>query len=121
MFLGCEVKPPENGDTLAQKAVVTGTSSNGKKFVVSGWHSCRLSNERNEITEGTFTNVAVRTGDRIFTPPVSAGLLNGIMRQKLIEEGVLQERTLYPRDLKNADAVYCLNSVRGMFEVELCF
>ena len=78
-------------------------------------------NERNEITEGTFTNVAVRTGDRIFTPPVSAGLLNGIMRQKLIEEGVLQERTLYPRDLKNADAVYCLNSVRGMFEVELCF
>ena len=43
MFLGCEVKPPENGDTLAQKAVVTGTSSNGKKFVVSGWHSCRLS------------------------------------------------------------------------------
>ena len=49
MFLGCEVKPPENGDTLAQKAVVTGTSSNGKKFVVSGWHSCRLSDRTVDV------------------------------------------------------------------------
>ncbi|WP_274968117.1 chorismate-binding protein [Succinimonas amylolytica] len=77
-------------------------------------------NERNEITEGTFTNVAIRTGEAFFTPPVSSGLLNGIMRQKLIRQGVLKERILYPRDLETADAVYCLNSVRGMFEVTLC-
>lgn len=78
-------------------------------------------NERNEITEGTFTNIAVKTGGKLFTPPLSCGLLNGVMRQKLMAEGLLEEKVLYPEDLKNADAVYCLNSVRGMFEVELCW
>ena len=78
-------------------------------------------NEKNEITEGTFTNVAVRIGDHLYTPPLSCGLLNGVMRQKLLQQGRLQERILYPEDLANADCVYCMNSIRGIFEVELCF
>lgn len=77
-------------------------------------------NEKNEITEGTFTNVAVRYGNEMFTPPLCCGLLNGVMRQKLIANGTLQEKILHPEDLINADAVYCLNSVRGLFEVKLC-
>ena len=78
-------------------------------------------NEKNEITEGTFTNVAVRIGDHLYTPPLSCGLLNGVMRQKLLQQGLLQEKILYPEDLANADCVYCMNSIRGIFEVELCF
>ena len=78
-------------------------------------------NEKNEITEGTFTNVAVRIGDHLYTPPLSCGLLNGVMRQKLLQQGLLKEKILYPEDLANADCVYCMNSIRGIFEVELCF
>lgn len=73
-------------------------------------------NERGEITEGTFTNIAIEKDGEIFTPPVSCGLLNGTYRAKMN----FKEKVLYPQDLKNADKIYCFNSVRKMVEVELC-
>ena len=77
-------------------------------------------NEKDEITEGTFTNIAVQNGENIYTPPVKCGLLNGVLRQKLIKSGKMKEKVLYMDDLKQADKIYCLNSIRGIVEVELC-
>ena len=77
-------------------------------------------NERGEITEGTYTNIAVLYGDKLYTPPVTSGLLNGTYRQKLIEKNKLKEKILYPQDLTKADKIFCFNSVRKMVEVELC-
>ncbi len=76
-------------------------------------------NERGEITEGTYTNVAAEIDGVIYTPPVSCGLLNGVMRRKLLDARKIREKVLYPKDLRTADRVFCMNSVRGMFEVEL--
>lgn len=77
-------------------------------------------NERGEITEGTFTNIAIVQNDRLYTPPIHCGLLSGTYRKKMIEDGILEEKILYPEDLKIADKIYCFNSVRKMVEVELC-
>ena len=77
-------------------------------------------NERGEITEGTFTNIAVEIKGELFTPPVKCGLLNGTYRQKLIEEGKIKEKIIYLKDLENADRIFCFNSVRKMVEVKLC-
>ena len=77
-------------------------------------------NERGEITEGIFTNVAIEKDGKLYTPPVSCGLLNGTYRQKLLEEGKLIEKVLYPEDLQTADKIFCFNSVRKMVEVQLC-
>ena len=76
-------------------------------------------NEKGEITEGTFTNIGIQLNGIIYTPPIECGLLNGVTRQKLIRDGKVQEKILYPADLKNAEKIYCFNSVRGMVEVEL--
>ena len=76
-------------------------------------------NEKGEITEGTFTNIGVQLNGTIYTPPIQCGLLNGITRQKLLRDGKIKEKILYPSDLKNAEKIYCFNSVRGMVEVEL--
>ena len=76
-------------------------------------------NEKGEITEGTFTNIGVQLNGTIYTPPLRCGLLNGITRQKLLRDGKIKERVLYPIDLKNAEKIYCFNSVRGIVEVEL--
>lgn len=76
-------------------------------------------NEKGEITEGTFTNIGAKINGVIYTPPVACGLLNGITRQKLLREGAIQEKILYPDDLKAAEKIYCFNSVRGTVEVEL--
>lgn len=77
-------------------------------------------NEKGEITEGTFTNVGVQINGTLYTPPIECGLLNGITRQKLLREGAIQEKVLYPDNLRDAEKIYCFNSVRGMVEVELC-
>ena len=73
-------------------------------------------NERGEITEGTFTNIGILKDGKYFTPPVECGLLNGVCRSMLNWE----EKVLYPEDLRTADKIYCFNSVRGLIEVELC-
>lgn len=77
-------------------------------------------NEKGEITEGIFTNIAIEKAGKLYTPPVSCGLLGGTYREKLIEEGKMFEKILYPEDLKNAGKIYCFNSIRKLVEVELC-
>ncbi len=78
-----------------------------------------LYNERGEITEATIANIAVCLDGTWCTPPVSSGLLAGTMRRHLLETGKLQERVLTVNDLKKAPGIKLMNSVRGLFEVEL--
>lgn len=72
-------------------------------------------NEHGEITEGTFTNIGILENGKYYTPPLTCGLLAGTFRKKLGWE----EKILYPEDLKNADKIFCFNSVRGLVEVKL--
>lgn len=76
-------------------------------------------NEKGELTEGARSNVVLKLGGFLYTPPVSSGLLNGILRQKMVEERNLQEKVLYKTDLLNAEKIFCINSVRGIKEVHL--
>ena len=76
-------------------------------------------NEKGELTEGTFTNIGIQLNGTIYTPPIECGLLNGVTRQKLLREGKIKEKILYPSDLQNAEKIYCFNSVRGIVEVTL--
>ena len=76
-------------------------------------------NEKGELTEGTFTNIGVQLNGSIYTPPLKCGLLNGITRQKLLRDGKIKEKVLYPSDLQNAEKIFCFNSVRGIVEVTL--
>ena len=76
-------------------------------------------NEKGELTEGSRSNIVLQIGNKLYTPPINCGLLNGIYRQKLLNEGKCFEQILYKKDLLQAEKIYCINSVRGMVEVEL--
>jgi para-aminobenzoate synthetase/4-amino-4-deoxychorismate lyase len=82
-------------------------------------HSCPeaeqviLWNERGELTEACTANLVLKIGERFFTPPISSGLLAGTMRQSLLQMGELNERLLYPEDLKHCSEIFLINSVRG--------
>jgi len=76
-------------------------------------------NEKNELTEGARSNIVLKIGEELYTPPGDCGLLNGVMRQKMLNSDNLIERKLYLEDLKRADKIYCINSVRGIVEVQL--
>ncbi|MFH2098361.1 MAG: aminodeoxychorismate synthase component I [Pseudomonadota bacterium] len=71
-------------------------------------------NERGEVTETTIANLVVEKNGRKTTPPVSSGLLAGTLRQLLLDQGEIEEKTLFVENVKTADALYCINSVRGI-------
>ncbi|HEY1710098.1 MAG TPA: aminodeoxychorismate synthase component I [Rhizomicrobium sp.] len=71
-------------------------------------------NERGEITEGSRSNVFVRIDGKLLTPPPEAGLLDGILRREMLDEGACAEATLTPADLERADEVWLGNSLRGL-------
>ncbi|MFA5271435.1 MAG: aminodeoxychorismate synthase component I [Candidatus Omnitrophota bacterium] len=76
-------------------------------------------NKKGEVTEGSISNVFIRKGGILYTPPVKCGLLNGVLRQHLFEGGKVKEKTLYLRDVLEADEVYIGNSVRGLLKVQV--
>ncbi|RZI86355.1 MAG: bifunctional aminodeoxychorismate synthase component I/aminotransferase [Rubrivivax sp.] len=73
-----------------------------------------------EITEFTIGNVAVKLAGQWFTPPLSAGLLPGVMRETLLAEGRLRERSITVDELlQQAEGLALINSVRGWLDAEL--
>jgi para-aminobenzoate synthetase/4-amino-4-deoxychorismate lyase len=76
-------------------------------------------NENGTLTEGARSNLFVQLTGILYTPPFSCGLLNGILRQKMLDEGQCVERTLFLDDLQHAERIFCGNSVRGLIEVQL--
>jgi para-aminobenzoate synthetase/4-amino-4-deoxychorismate lyase len=82
--------------------------------VGDGFDEVVFLNTRDEVCEGTISNVFVKSGDEMFTPPLSSGCLPGTLRGELLARGECSERVLWPEDLKGADQVYIGNSVRGL-------
>lgn len=77
-------------------------------------------NERDELCEGTITNVFIETqAGRWVTPPISAGCLPGILRQKLIKSGEVTVKTITLMDLMAASSIVVGNSLRGKIRAEL--
>jgi para-aminobenzoate synthetase/4-amino-4-deoxychorismate lyase len=78
-----------------------------------------LWNEHGEITETTIYNVVVEKGEARWTPALPGGLLGGVFRSQLIREGLIQERVLTKDDVRNADRLFVINSVRKWREARL--
>ena len=80
-----------------------------------------LLNELGAVCEGTITNVFVDAGDGgpLLTPPLEAGLLPGVLRAELLDEGKAREAPLSPADLASARRLFVGNSLRGLIAARL--
>ncbi|MFZ5887625.1 MAG: aminodeoxychorismate synthase component I [Chloroflexota bacterium] len=78
-----------------------------------------LYNERGELTEFTLGNLLVRINGKLYTPPVSCGLLPGTFRAHLLESGQAEERIIRREDLNIYTELFRINSVRGVQEVSI--
>ncbi|MEE9325949.1 MAG: aminodeoxychorismate synthase component I [Cocleimonas sp.] len=76
-------------------------------------------NERNEVAEASYHNIFIRKGDQLFTPPLSAGILDGIYRQQFIKQHNAIEKIITTKDLSNCDEIILTNSVRNSVSVKL--
>jgi para-aminobenzoate synthetase/4-amino-4-deoxychorismate lyase len=69
------------------------------------------------LTEGSFTTIFVERDGRLLTPPLARGLLPGILRERLLEEGRAEEADLRVEDL--AGGFLIGNAVRGLMPARL--
>ncbi|HLN96326.1 MAG TPA: aminotransferase class IV [Flavobacterium sp.] len=86
----------------------------------NGYANCLLLNDARNVAEAVQGNVFMLTGNRLVTPPVSEGCLNGIMRQQVVAlarkmEGFeVVEEPISPFDLQKADELFLTNVIMGI-------
>lgn len=76
-------------------------------------------NERGELTEGGRSNVFIRMDGMWITPPLSTGMLPGVMRAVIIEAWGAQERIVTRDMLLAAQEIVVCNSLRGAMRASL--
>ena len=76
-------------------------------------------NQQGELTEGGRSNVFVKLAGCWYTPPLSAGVLPGVMRSVLLDDPAwsARERSLTVADLRAAESVMVCNALRGALPV----
>ena len=78
-----------------------------------------LLNERGEVCEGTITSIFLDDGSGILrTPPISSGLLAGVLRTELICQRKARVGRLALADL-DTGTLYLGNSLRGLIRANL--
>ena len=78
-----------------------------------------LVNEMGHVTESAIANVVYQMGGSLFTPPIADGLLPGVLRDELIDEGTVSERSLPLADIEKVESWWLINSLRGWCRCEL--
>lgn len=83
----------------------------------SGAYEIVFTDEEGFVTEGSFTTLFVERDGRLLTPPLARGLLPGVLRERLIEDGQAVESDLRPEDL--SDGFRIGNALRGLMRARL--
>lgn len=90
------------------------------EYLVTQADEVLMANERGEICEGTITNVFADLGDGVLaTPRLDCGLLPGVLRAQLLDEGRAREAIYSLDDLKSARTLFVGNSLRGLIPARL--
>jgi branched-chain amino acid aminotransferase len=102
-------------------------SANSFVNILAGIHKkennlddCFVINTESKITESISSNLFMVKDDMLFTPEVSSGCVDGIMRKKLIslikESGIELHETngFTEKELINADEIFLTNAIRGI-------
>ena len=90
------------------------------EFLISQADEVVLANERGEVCEGTITNIFADFGDgTLATPRIDCGLLPGVLRGELLDEGRAHEAVYTWDKLRSAKAIFVGNSLRGLMPARL--
>jgi para-aminobenzoate synthetase/4-amino-4-deoxychorismate lyase len=85
-----------------------------------GYDEVLFVNDRGEVTECSNHNIFIERAGRLITPPVECGLIPGVHRQLILQtHPTAAQRRLTLDDLRNADAIFLSNAVRGLRPAEI--
>lgn len=74
-------------------------------------------NDRGHACEGTITNLMIARDGGWITPPLSDGVLPGVMRAELLSRGEMRVAAITEADLRAAPRIRLCNALRGVIEV----
>jgi len=86
----------------------------------NGYDNCLLLNENKNIIEALNGNLFMLINNKLITPPISEGCLNGIMRKQILalakkmENIEVIEAVISPFDLQKADELFITNVISGI-------
>lgn len=115
-------------DFVIPKQLLSTLKTNNKMLHITGsifakendYDNCLVLNQDKNVVEALQSNLFMKMGNVITTPPVSDGCLNGIMRKQVLEllkktEGVeVREASISPFDLQKADELFLTNVISGI-------
>jgi branched-chain amino acid aminotransferase len=84
------------------------------------YDNCLLLNDSKNVVEASNGNLFMLIGNKLITPPLSEGCLNGIMRKQIlaiakkIAELEVVEEIISPFDLQKADELFITNIITGI-------
>jgi branched-chain amino acid aminotransferase len=86
----------------------------------NGLDNCLLLNDSKNVVEALQGNLFMLVGNKLITPPVSEGCLNGVMRKQIlnlakkIENLDVEETVISPFELQKADELFVTNVIKGI-------
>jgi branched-chain amino acid aminotransferase len=102
-------------------------SSNALLYIMAGiykkennYDDCIILNEKNNICEATSSNIFIIKSNKIFTPSLKEGCIDGIMRKQIIEianDNGLEVFDSAPITIDNllfADEIFLTNAINGI-------
>lgn len=115
-------------DFFIPKQLLSTLKTNNKMLQITGsifakendYDNCLVLNDEKNIVEALQSNLFMKKGNSVVTPPISDGCLNGIMRKQVIEilnkmEGIeVKETSISPFDLQKADELFLTNVITGI-------
>ena len=115
-------------DFYVSKQLLSTLKTNNKMLQITGsifaeengYANCLVLNDEKNVVEALQSNIFMKTGNVVSTPPVSDGCLNGIMRKQILEilkkiEGIeVKETSISPFDLQKADELFLTNVISGI-------
>lgn len=88
-----------------------------RRFAAAGIQEPIFLNTKGEIAEGATTNVFFVKDQKVFTPPLSCGMLPGIIREYVLQTYAVEEKIISPKDIAAYDEMFLTNSLLGIMPV----
>ncbi|MBN2241308.1 MAG: aminodeoxychorismate synthase component I [Acidobacteria bacterium] len=112
MKVGIASKPVNSNNIFLYHKTTFRDTYESARLGCPGCDDVLLWNERGEFTESSVANLVVEMDGELVTPPADSGLLRGVFRACLLDQGKIRERVLHVADRKNFKSIYLINSVR---------
>lgn len=87
------------------------------KATTNGFFDCVFFNSLGYLTETSISNIFIVIDDKLFTPSISCGLLDGILRKFIVSNFDVVETNITKDELLNATEVFITNSLMGVMSV----